>query len=353
MRKLIHITLAAVILISLISLMHAEVSAQGTGELLVTGAVTSEAGAPLPGVNITALNTTSMVSHYSVVNETGNYSISLAEGTYNITASYANHTANISYTNVPIGPATNKVFNFRMLEILGTLIGHVTNRTIPIQGAMVVLTGDQYNYSANSSLPFGFYVIDKIRPGTYVAHAEKSGYWTIYHDRAIVITRGVITELNFTILEQPTKLSGTVKTDGNVVVRDVQVLITSVGYSTSTVTDANGNYTFSNVPVGTYTLTFKKDGYEEMSVQISLSAFEPKKYDANLDRKPVEGGGGFIPGFDLPHSLMIVGFCLAIAILLFAIYIRYRVLKKPEMLAIEREEEEKTKEGKDQGKKKG
>ena len=352
MRKLVHITLAAVILVSLLSLMHAEVAAQGTGELLVTGTVTSEAGDPLPGVNITALNTTSMVSHYSMVNETGNYSISLAEGVYNITASFTNYTANISYSNVPIGPATNKVFNFRMVEILGTLIGHVTNGTIPILGAKVVLTGDQYNYSANSSLPLGFYVIDKIRPGTYVAHAEKSGYWTVYHDRAIVITRGVTTELNFTILEQPTKLFGTVKTDGNAV-RDVQVLIASAGYSTSTVTDANGNYTFSNVPVGTYTLTFKKDGYEERSVQISLSAFESKKYDANLDRKPVEGGGGFIPGFDLSHSLMIVGFCLAIAILLFAIYIRYRVLKKPELLAIEREEEEKTKEGKDQGKNQG
>jgi hypothetical protein len=352
MRKLVHITLAAVILVSLLSLMHAEVAAQGTGELLVTGTVTSEAGAPLPGVNITALNTTSMVSHYSVVNETGNYSISLTEGVYNITASYANYTANISYVNVPIGPATNKVFNFGMLEILGTLTGHVTNATIPIQGAKVVLTGDQYNYSANSSFPLGSYTIDKIRPGTYVAHAEKSGYWPTYHDRAIVITRGITTELNFTLLEQPTKLSGTVKTDGKEV-QDVQVLITSVGYSTSTVTDADGNYTFSNVPVGTYTLTFKKEGYEDMSVQISLSAFEPKEYNANLNRKPVEGGGGFFPGFDLPHSLMIVGFCVAIAILLSAIYIRYRVLKRPEMLAIEREEEEKTEEERDQEKKQG
>jgi hypothetical protein len=87
-------------------------------------------------------------------------------------------------------------------------------------------------------------------------------------------------------------------------------------------------------------VTFQKDEYEERTVQVSLSPFEKKKYDLNLERKPVSGDTGFIPGFDLSHSLMIVGLCLAIVILSIATYIRYRVGKKPGLLAIEREEEE-------------
>jgi len=338
MRKLAPFALATVIFVSVLCVAHSEVSAQGPGEWWINGSVTNETGVAFPDVNVTAVNTTSAGSYHTLVNATGDYNISLPVGTYNITASYTNYTANISYSYVQIGPGSLNVFDFKMIEILGSLSGHVTNGTVPIQGAKVVLTGAR-NYSATTTSPLGGYTIDGVEPGTYVAHAEKNGYWTAYHDQAVVIIRGKTTDLDFTLLEQPTTLFGKV-TSGGEAIRDVKVMISSSGYSALTFTDANGNYTFSNVPIGTYTVTFQKDGYEERTVQTSLSPFETKKYDLNLERKPVSGGTGFIPGFDLPHSLMIVGLCLAIAILSIAIYIRYRVGKKPELLVIEREEEE-------------
>lgn len=347
MRRLISVTLAAVVFVSMACFAHSEVSAQPPEDWWITGSVTNETGASFPNVNVTAVNTTSLTPYHALVNVTGEYNISLPIGTYNVTASYTNYTANITYGNFHIGPGFLNVLNFRMIEILGFLSGHVTNGTVPIQGATVVLTG-QRNYSATSTSPLGAYTIDHILPGTYVAHAEKNGYWTAYHDNPIVIVRGKITNLNFTLLEQPTTLHGKVTSDGSAV-SGVMVTIASTEYSTSTSTDINGNYTISNVPVGTYTVTFEKEGYEDRTVQVSLSPFETKKYDLNLEKIPASGSTGFIPGFDLPHSLMIVGLCAAIAMLAISVYVRYRVGKKPELLAVEREEEEKPKEGNDEG----
>jgi hypothetical protein len=338
MRKLAPFALATIIFVSILCVMHSEVYAQGPNEWWINGSVTNETGVAFPDVNVTAVNTTSAGSYHTLVNATGDYNISLPVGTYNITASYTNHTANISYGYVQIGPGSLNVFDFKMIEILGSLSGHVTNSTVPIKGAKVVLTGER-NYSATTTSPLGGYTIDGVEPGTYVAHAEKNGYWTAYHDQPVVIIRGKTTDLDFTLLEQPATLFGNV-TSGVDAVRDVKVMITSSEYTASTSTDANGIYAFSNVPVGTYTVTFQKDEYEERTVQVSLSPFEKKRYDLNLERKPVSGDTGFIPGFDLSHSLMIVGLCLAIVILSIATYIRYRVGKKPGLLAIEREEEE-------------
>ncbi len=338
MRRLICATLAAAVFVSIVCFAQPEVSAQSPDEWWITGSVTNETGAEFPNVNVTAENTTSLASYHALVNSSGEYNISLPVGIYNVSASYANYTANITYTSVHIGPGFPNVLDFRMIEILGVLSGHVTNATVPIQGATIVLTG-QRNYSAISTSPLGGYTIDRILPGTYVAHAEKMGYWTAYHDTPVVITRGKITDLNFTLLEQPTTLFGKV-TSGGTPLSGVKVTIASTEYTTSTSTDTNGNYTISSIPVGTYSVVFEKEGYEEKTVQVSLSPFESKRYDLDMESVPVSGGTGFIPGFDLPHSLMIVGLCASIAILIICVYVRYRVAKKPDLLAIEREEEE-------------
>ncbi|MGD0056566.1 MAG: carboxypeptidase-like regulatory domain-containing protein [Methanomassiliicoccales archaeon] len=350
MRKLVPFALATVIFVSILCVAHSEVIAQTPGEWSISGSVTNETGAPLPDVNVTAVNSTSAASYHAMVNVSGEYNISLPVGIYNITASYTNYTANISYNHFRIGPGSLSVFDFRMIEILGTLSGYVTNGTVPVNGAKVVLSGER-NYSATSLSPLGEYTIDRIVPGAYVAHAEKDGYQTATYDKAVVIIRGKTTELNFTLLEQPTTLFGKVTSGGNAI-GDVKVTIASTEYTASTSTDANGNYALSNVPVGAYTLTFQKDGYEEKTVQVSLSPFENKPYDLTLDRTPVSSNTGFILGFDLSHSLMIVGLCLAIAILSIATYIRYRVGKNPDLLGIEREEEgEKPKEETEENKK--
>ena len=313
------------------------------------GEVIDEVGDPFPGVNVTAVNTTTFASYYSVTGDDGEYNISLPTGRYNISASLINYSANVSYVDVLIGEGESMTLHFQMAEILGILTGHVTNGTAPVTGVRVVLTNGTTEYSAFSVSPLGEYLIDRISPGVYVAHAERSGYWTTYNNQPITIVRGQVTQLDFIILEQPTTLYGRVTFEGNPV-RDVQIAVEQASFSTSSVTDANGNYTFSNLPMGTYSVTFHKDGYRDRTIQISLQPFEPKRYDLTLERVPSEGsGGGFVPGFDLPHSLMITGLGLSLILLCVSIYVRHKVVRRPDMLAIE-EEGEKVEEGSEEKK---
>ncbi len=309
--------------------------AQSADDVFIQGTVTNEQGGAIEGVNITARNTTTAERFSALSDENGTYNITLPAGMYNISTDLPNYSANITYNNVLVEEGLMNL-NFTMREVLGKLTGYVTNGTVPITAATVHLTSEQYNYSTNSTVPLGAYTINNIRPGTYVAYAEKDGYWTSYHQRAITIERGDEIQVNFTLEEQPATISGKV-TYGSDGLEGVKVTIASSGFSTFTYTDNEGNYTLSSIPLGTYTITFSKNDFVEEEMQVSLSPFETKKLDVSMEKEVTEDEG-FIPGFDLPHSLMIVGMILSLITLVLALGIRYRIGKKPGLLLEEGEE---------------
>jgi large-conductance mechanosensitive channel len=71
-----------------------------------------------------------------------------------------------------------------------------------------------------------------------------------------------------------------------------------------------------------------------------LAPLEDKRVDPVLARSPVEGLKGFIGDLDLTHSLMIVAMLVIVILMAFAVFIRVRSAKRPDMLANEEEEEE-------------
>ncbi|MEM2944069.1 MAG: carboxypeptidase-like regulatory domain-containing protein [Methanomassiliicoccales archaeon] len=334
----------ALLIASIVSLLVLAFStpamAQEGDVFFIIGRVLDDKGMPLASVNITATNTTTGTIFSSYSNSSGAYNISLPAGVYNISASLENYRANITYLNVVVGFSTVLTLNFTMSEILGCLSGHVTNGTAPVVGAIVYLKNEQYNYSGTSISPLGEYTITGIAPGVYVAYAEKQGYWTNYSNKPIFIVRGVKTILNFTLLEQPAKIFGTVYM-GDVPIPGVQVIVQAQSFSTATMTDSNGNYTITGVPAGSYTVTFRKAGYQEKIIQISLSPFENKRLDFFLEKEAIEESTGFIPGFDLPHSLMVVALAVAIVILIISLFVKYKVARNPGLLAEEEVKEEK------------
>lgn len=308
--------------------------AVGQGVVSVEGQVSLPNGDPIEGVRVTATNVSTGAKFHSQTNESGAYSINLPPGIYNITATYTNYTANTSYDELMVNESVVGI-NFTMSELLGTLTGYVTNGTAPITQATVVLVNELGNYSGNSN-PFGVYEITGIAPGVYIAYAEKGGYWAAFHECPVEIRRGEVTRLNFTLEEQPAVLFGRVTYGGSGLV-GVKVEIRSDEFTTSTLTDSQGNYTLSEIPLGSYTITFSKEGFVEETMTIALSPFESRKLDLTMERE-VTDTGGFIPGFDLPHSLMIVGLILSIITLILAIFIKLRVQKDPALFMPEEEE---------------
>ncbi|MGD0628416.1 MAG: TonB-dependent receptor, partial [Terracidiphilus sp.] len=81
------------------------------------------------------------------------------------------------------------------------------------------------------------------------------------------------------------EILGTIHDSSGAVVQGVQVTLANTGTNATrnAVTDANGNYGFKNIDVGTYTLTLTAPGFETESLPaIALTARETRRMDATL-----------------------------------------------------------------------
>jgi hypothetical protein len=313
-------------------------------DLNLSGTVTNASAGAMAGVNVTATNITTGSFFWAFTNASGEYQISLPAGVYNLTASINDFGPNTTYIDLRLDATNLTGLDFTMTEILGTVTGFVTNGQAPIVGAIVTLSGSPGVYNGTTTIPLGQYTIEGIRPGVYVAKAERIGYWANFSATPITVQRGVQTSLSFSLEAQPVLLYGKV-TSGGAAIEGVTVVVSSGGAEIAhTVTDQNGNYSFSNVIEGSYSIEFSKDGYQSKTIPITISSFDKKELAVSVDRLPVEGKKGFIGDFDLNHSLMIVCLAIAFVLVIIALFIRSKAGKKPSLLAMEEEKKDDSKE---------
>jgi len=247
---------------------------------------------------------------------------------------------------VVVDPENAIGIDFTLSEILGRVFGFITSGNASVGGVTITLSNMEGNFTSQSELPFGQYSIDGVAPGVYVANAVKSGYMPANAPYPVIVARGSNVQLNFSIEVQPARVYGTVKVGGSPE-KDVSVQLLLGGVMVRQAqTDSAGNYSFANLQSGEYELLLSKDGLVESTIPISLAPFEDKRVDPVMSRSPVEGLKGFIGDLDLTHSLMIVAMLVTVVIMAFAIYIRMRSIKKPDMLANEDEEEQEEKQKK-------
>ncbi|KAF5063494.1 Carboxypeptidase regulatory-like domain protein [anaerobic digester metagenome] len=307
----------------------------------IFGQVVNETGAPFSGVEVRVVNTTKPTTSFTVVSDqNGNYTMpsNFLPGTYNVTATFVNYSANISYSNVMVKNGEAARLNFTMVEVLCKLIGKVHNGTTPITGATVTLKSmDGKVFYNGTSDAFGDYSISKIRPGIYSAYASKVGYYKS-DPVALLMVRGTTNTTNFYMEEQPADLGGKVEYDGKGL-NGVTVKLSSSLFTAETVTDEDGNYTFSQVPSGSYTITFSKESFLSRSLSVGLTPFEVRELDVEMEYDNANNTQTFLLGLDLAHSLMVIGLSVSIMVLIVGIYINYKVRRKPELL--ERDDSEK------------
>ena len=136
-------------------------------------------------------------------------------------------------------------------------------------GATVKLTGTSTaTVTANSS---GVYTFSGLAAGTYTVTPSQSGYTFNPVSTAVTVTNANVSGVNFTGSQSSGStysISGTVTPLSN----GVGVTITLTGTATaSTVTDASGNFTFSGLANGTYTVTPTKLNFAFSPPQTSIT----------------------------------------------------------------------------------
>jgi hypothetical protein len=334
-------SLVAVLLCALLlgCLIPSAPSVSAADPLFITGHAVDGSGIPLSEVNVSATNTSSGLAYYSATNITGVFNISLPAGMYNITASKVNYSSNVTYHDILVVPGNVTGIDFTLIESLGRAFGYVTSGNTSVGGVTITLSNAQQSFHSQSQLPFGLYSLDGVAPGVYVAKAEKTGYWTAYAQDPVIVARGSNIQVNFTIEVQPARVFGTVNVAGAPEAEvTVELLLDGVVIMQAQ-TDSAGNYSFA-VQAGEYQLSLSKEGLVDKTVPVTLAPFEDKRVDPAMSRSPVEGLKGFIGNLDLTHSLMIMAMLVTVILMAFAIFIRMRSIKNPDMLANEKKEEE-------------
>ena len=317
---------------------------QQTGS--ISGFVTNTAGLPLRGANVTIRVGLSTIT--VPTNATGFYDLqALPEGTYSVTASlsgfYSNTTLNIPVTR---GNETEGV-NFTLTEKPNRLYGVVKAGTLLLPGVNVsILATAQYNISNYE----GSYEITNITAGIYNVSASLKGYET--NTTQVTISAGMDVLLHINLRELPGSQLLVRVTGSDTAAPLVGVLITISGKDIDPQTQStniDGKFAFTGLEPGNYTLQLIKDGYKPVEMtKITLGTEETQSLSFAMD--PLRGGDtGFIFGFDMAHSMMILALFLTIIILAMAVWLRIKTFQAPENAPAVYDEEPEEGEKKDEG----
>ncbi len=225
----------------------------------ISGKVLNDLGAPVKQVLVKAVN--GPVTQQASTNVNGNYSFQITSGNWTISAAKngfispapdeytLNAGDNLQNQNIILVPRANQVTGF--VERITSVGG-----TTPFSGVTVTATpssGTPVTAVTTSSGEFQL----SLRAGTYILTAAKTGYSNTQQINLTLTVAQTISGINFTMVPNPSSISGLVTTpDGNGL---GGVTVASSSGATAT-TLPNGTYTLS-VNNGTHILSVTKSGY--------------------------------------------------------------------------------------------
>lgn len=279
----------------------------------------------------------------------GSYNLTeIPEGVYTLTAQRDGFfTSSILDVTVVRGNRTNGV-DFNLTERPTRLYGVVRSGTRLLVGANVSIVGTMI---FNLSGPDGNYEISNLTAGTYSVSASSQGYETATFEE-VVIPEGGSTQLNINLTGLPGALISGVVVDASTGAPLANVLVTIVDVDpprAGVSTDINGAYGIPGLIAGNYTVRFEKTGYRPVEIA-HVNVTKDGQTIQNVEMVPLRKGfEGFIPGFDVPHSMMLLGLCLTIVIFVLAVYLRHRSFETPESAPAVYDQADEEGEGEEEG----
>jgi hypothetical protein len=200
----------------------------------------------------------------------GNYTLSnVPPGSYVVSAAATGYSSQSQTLTVVSNVAT--VANFTLSPLPGSISGKVTDRStgLGISGATVAFTIGSVTTSAITDAN-GNYAFANVTEGAYSLTASASGY--VSQTAAVTVAAGAAVTQNFVLPLLPGVISGQVTNAATASgIGGAMVSYTVSGVTTTATADANGSYTISNVPPGTYNLTAGAAGYTSESRAVTVA----------------------------------------------------------------------------------
>lgn len=277
----------------------------------------------------------------------GSYNIyNLTEGNYVVTATMDGFYSNIlSGIVVDRGNGTFNV-NFTLVEKPTRIFGTVKSGTFLQPEANVSVVGTTYFNLTNVE---GDYSIENLTAGTYTISAQLEGY-AIASVSNVVLPVGGEIRVDIELVALPGAIvRGEVlaKDSGAPLMYASVTIVGPEGKERFRYTNSKGQFEFTGLTEGNYTLQFTMKGYRPLEVgkiEANADTVSNDTYYLEPQRKGFEG---FVFGFDLAHSMMILALFITIVILAVAVYLRYRTFQTPDTAPAIYDQEEEPAEKKD------
>ncbi len=256
----------------------------------ISGRVT-EATTGVANVTVTLSGTASGII---TTDSNGNYAFAdlPAGGNYNVTLSRTNYTFSPPQRSV-VNLASDQSLHFAASRNLFTIRGRITDGPgAAIASATVTISGD--SNSSNQTDANGFYSFSVPAEGNYTVTPSKSLHVFNPQSRAITNLTKNETDVNFEGTLQTFVISGRVTNEsGAVIGGQLSVTLNLSGSQTgTTVSDNNGNYSFTLLAGGNYTITPQTNAHYSFSTAASfttLSGNQTVHFMGTLRRYTISG----------------------------------------------------------------
>ncbi len=220
-------------------------------------------GTGLSGVTMTLSGTSTGTS---TTDNNGNYSFTgLSNGSYTVTPSLAGYTFDPLTRDITISGSNQIDINFATSAYIS---GQVATNGTGLSGVTVTLSGTSIGTTTTDSN--GNYSFTGLSNGSYTVTPSLTGYTFDPLSRDITITGPNQTDVNFATSAY---ISGQVATNGTGL-SGVTVTLSGTSTGTST-TDNNGNYSFTDLSNGSYTVTPSLYGYTFTPVSRNVTVSGP------------------------------------------------------------------------------
>jgi hypothetical protein len=226
------------------------VSFTGWGTLVVAGTVT-----PAASGSATVITLSGTASGNTITDNNGNYSFTgLSNGSYTITPAKSGVTITPSTQSITLKGSSQTAVNFTAPTGTSSISGTVGPTSLG-SGAVVSLSGSAgASTTADSS---GNYSFAGLLDGSYTITPSKLGVAFNPPSASVTVSGGNVTAVNFIGTSVSHSISGTISPAAT----GAGTTITLSGAASgSTIADSAGNYTFSGLGDGAYTITpFEQD----------------------------------------------------------------------------------------------
>jgi Domain of unknown function (DUF4082)/Bacterial Ig domain/Carboxypeptidase regulatory-like domain len=207
-----------------------------------------------PGGPGAAVTLTGPSSATTIANGSGNYSFTgLPNGTYAISASNSGYVFTPASQAATLNGASASGLNFTSVAQTYNVSGNIGGPGGP--GATVSLAGA--STAATTADGSGNYSFAGLANGSYTVTPSQAGFVYTPSGQAVTVNGANLTSINFTSVLQTYTISGTITGPGG-----ARATVNLTGTSTAATTaDGSGNYSFTGLQNGSYTVTPTNTGY--------------------------------------------------------------------------------------------